>query len=92
MRLIGEKVIVKTKEDEDTRYIQIYDFKKKVMLNYIKNKVYDINSNFSTLFMWPTTGINTGPYDSMDMYNISEDRTIMASQGVLYLTFDIISA
>lgn len=42
--------------------------------------------------MWPTTGINMGPYDSMDMYNISEDRTIMASQGVLYLTFDIISA
>ena len=36
LRLIGEKVIVKTKEDEDTRYIQIYDFKKKVMLNYIE--------------------------------------------------------
>jgi hypothetical protein len=34
----------------------------------------------------------TGPADSLDVFNVTSDRTIMASSGVLYLSFDLLAA
>ena len=58
----------------------------------LQNKVYDIIENFSTLLLWPSAMINTGSYDSMDIFNVTDDRTIMSTHGMLHLTFDYVSA
>jgi hypothetical protein len=47
------------------------------------NKVYDIENNLSTLFLWPGGQFNSQGSDSMDIFNISNDRSIMATHGIL---------
>jgi hypothetical protein len=110
VRLVDSCIIVNIEEDENTRYIQIYDFKKEQMVNFfeydqvmisgcnnfawfpLQNKVYDIKENFSTLLLWPSAMINTGSYDSMDIFNVTDDRTIMLTHGLLHFTFDYVSS
>jgi cytochrome b involved in lipid metabolism len=49
----------------------------------IENKVYDIENNLSTLFFWPGGQFNSQGFDSMDVFNITNDRSIMATHGIL---------
>ena len=41
--------------------------------------------------MWPGDQINTHSYDAMSGFNISEDRTLMVSQGLIQLAFNYMS-
>eukprot|EP00347_Sterkiella_histriomuscorum_P008832 403343569 len=55
------------------------------------NVVYDLENGLSTFFFWPGDQINTHSYDAMDNFNITEDRTIMVTQGYLQLAFNLLS-
>lgn len=48
-----------------------------------QNKVYDIENNLSTLFLWPGGQFNCHGIDAMDVFNVTNDRSIMVTHGIL---------
>lgn len=59
--------------------------------NLETNEVYDIINGLSTYFLWPGELINTHAYEHLDLFIVNEDRTIMSTQGSLYLAFNYLS-
>lgn len=55
------------------------------------NYVYDLQNGLATLFFWPGDLINTHAYDHMSVFNITEDRTMMITQGYILTTFNLIT-
>jgi hypothetical protein len=56
-----------------------------------ENKVYDVENNLSTIFLWPGGQFNSHGIDSMDIFNVTNDRSIMATHGILHLGFNLLS-
>ena len=58
----------------------------------LNNKVYNIDENLSTLFLWAGGQYGTCGYDNMDSFNVSADASVMSTHGFLNLGFDFVSA
>lgn len=60
-------------------------------MNQTTHEVYDIENGLATYFIWPGDLINTHAYDHMSVFNVTEDRTMMVTQGYIYLAFNVIT-
>jgi hypothetical protein len=58
----------------------------------LKDKVYNIDENLSTLFLWAGGQYATCGFDNMDNFLVSKDCSIMSTQGFLNLAFDFTSS
>ncbi len=58
----------------------------------LKNKVYNIEENLATLFLWPGGTYSTCGYDYMDSFTVSSNGVVMSTQGFLVMSFDFVSA
>ena len=55
------------------------------------NQVFDIMNDFTTFFIWPGDQIENMMYHSLDLFNVTEDRTLMTTQGYVQTAFNMIS-
>lgn len=58
----------------------------------LSNKVYNIEENLSTLFLWAGGQHHTCGFDNMDSFTVSDDASVMSTHGFLHLAFDFVSA
>ena len=87
--------VIDLSRDVVTQYIEGDKFlisgDRRFIWNMQTNEIYDIIDGLSTYFLWPGDLINSHSYTDSDLFNINNDRTIMSTQGTLYLAFNYIS-
>ncbi len=44
-----------------------------------EDKVYDIEDNLATCFFWPGDKFNLGYCDYMDIFNVTQDKSLMST-------------